>query len=47
VWNRLDDAFAVQRFIAHRPAHDLPHALHLVEAGKFISMARRRAGALR
>jgi hypothetical protein len=27
-----DHALAVQRFIAHRPRHDLPHALHLVEA---------------
>jgi hypothetical protein len=26
------DAFAVQAFVAHRPAHDLAHALHLVEA---------------
>jgi hypothetical protein len=29
---QLGDAFAVQAFIAHRPADDLPHALHLVEA---------------
>src|SRR3546814_10512701 len=26
------DAFAVQALVAHRPAHDLAHALHLVEA---------------
>jgi hypothetical protein len=29
---QLGDAFAVQRFIAHRPRDDLAHALHLVEA---------------
>jgi hypothetical protein len=29
---QLDDAFAVQAFVAHRPADDLAHALHLVEA---------------
>ncbi len=28
----LDDAFAVQAFVAHRPADNLAHALHLVEA---------------
>ncbi len=28
----LDDAFAMQAFIADRPADDLAHALHLVEA---------------
>ena len=28
----LGDAFAMQRFVAHRPGYDLPHALHLVEA---------------
>ncbi len=27
----LHHAFAVQRFIAHRPRHDLAHTLHLVE----------------
>ena len=30
----LDDALAVQRFVADRPGDDLPHALHLVEARK-------------
>src|SRR3546814_12296522 len=29
---RSRDAFAVQAFVAHRPADDLAHALHLVEA---------------
>src|SRR3546814_4155164 len=29
---QLDDAFAVEAFVADRPADDLAHALHLVEA---------------
>ena len=29
---QLGDAFAMEAFVAHRPAHNLPHALHLVEA---------------
>jgi hypothetical protein len=29
---QLDDAFAVEALVAHRPADDLAHALHLVEA---------------
>ena len=29
---QFDDAFAVQAFVAHRPADDLAHALHLVLA---------------
>ena len=29
---QLDDRIAVQRLVAHRPRHDLAHALHLVEA---------------
>jgi hypothetical protein len=29
---QLDDAFAVQALVAHRPRDDLAHALHLVEA---------------
>ena len=29
---QLDDAFAMQALVAHRPADDLAHALHLVEA---------------
>ena len=29
-----DDRQAVQRLVAHAPGHDLPHALHLVEAGE-------------
>ena len=29
---QLDDGQAVQRFVAHRPGNDLPHALHFTEA---------------
>ena len=30
----LGDAFAMQAFVAHRPGHDLAHAVHLVVAGE-------------
>ena len=37
-----DHALTVQALIPHRPGHDLPHALHLVEARKVHQHRERR-----